>query len=144
MTVQLALRKHDTRLSAKAICWWTGSIYSHCELVVEGVCYSSSAMDGGVRAKVINLDPSKWDVIELPWADPQRVKGYFAKTDGHTYGYVSMVTSQMLNRNQADIGSQFCSEWCANALGLPSGVTLNPGTLATWAEYLGLQDWVMA
>ena len=48
MTVQLALRKNDTRLTAKAIQWWTGSIYSHCELVVDGMCYSSSAMDGGI------------------------------------------------------------------------------------------------
>lgn len=36
MTIQLALRKHDTRIAARVIQWWTGSIYSHCELVIDG------------------------------------------------------------------------------------------------------------
>jgi hypothetical protein len=136
MTVQLALRKGDTRLSAKAICWWTGSIYSHCELVVDGLCYSSSAMDGGVRAKVISLDPTKWDVIELPWADPQYVKDYFVLTDGHTYGWWSLIKSQLFNRNQTVEASQFCSEWCANALVLPNAVSHSPGTLAGSCSHL--------
>lgn len=47
MTVQLALRKHDDRIGSRLICWWSGSIYSHCELVVAGVCYSSSILDRG-------------------------------------------------------------------------------------------------
>lgn len=136
MTVQLALRKHDTRLSAKAICWWTGSVYSHCELVVDGLCYSSSAMDGGVRAKAINLDPQKWDIVDLPWANALDIKYYFAKTDGHTYGYTSLITSQLFNRNQTDEDSQFCSEWCANALRLPNAVSLSPGMLAKSCSHL--------
>lgn len=86
MTVQLALRKHDTRTAARLIQWWTGSIYSHCELVVDGACYSSSAMDGGVRCKRIDLDPEKWDVVDLPWAEAEQVTSYFTATDHHRYG----------------------------------------------------------
>jgi hypothetical protein len=130
MTVHLALRKHDTRWTARAICWWTGSIYSHCELVADGWCYSSSAMDGGVRAKQIDLDPVKWDLIELPWADARKVVAYFVKTDGDTYGWWSLLKSQLFNRNVAKPGQQFCSEWCANALGLPNAVIHSPGSLA--------------
>jgi hypothetical protein len=136
MTVRLALRKHDTRLSARFIQYWTGSIYSHCELLVDGLCYSSSAMDGGVRCKQIDLDPTKWDVIELPWAGSQYVKDYFVLTDGDTYGWPSLVKSQLFNRNVATPGKQFCSEWCANALGLPNPAIHSPGSLA--AEVLWL------
>lgn len=129
MTVQLALRKNDTRIGARFIQYWSGSIYSHSELVVEGVCYSSSIMDKGVRAKVIDLDPDKWDVIELPWADAGAVLEYFAKTDGFSYGWFSMIASQLFNRNQTDKTSQFCSEWCASALGMPNPSTYSPKTL---------------
>ena len=136
MTVQLALRKNDTRVIAKAIQWWTNSIYSHCELVVDGWCYSSSAMDKGVRGKVIDLDLAKWDLIELPWADPKQIKYYFEQTDGHTYGWLSLIKSQVFNRNLSIEDSQFCSEWCANALGLPNAVSLSPGMLAQSCSHL--------
>lgn len=130
MRVQLALRKDDTRIGARFIQWWTGSTYSHCELVVDGVCYSSSVMDKGVRAKAIELEPTKWDVIELPWADAQRIVRYFKETDSNTYGWISLMFSQMFNRNQTDKSSQFCSEWCAAALGIPNPAMYSPGALA--------------
>ena len=38
-----------------AVCVATRSPYSHCELVIDGVCWSASARDGGVRGKVIDL-----------------------------------------------------------------------------------------
>lgn len=137
MTVQLALRKNDTRVGARFIQWWSRSIYSHCELVVGGVCYSSSIMDKGVRAKVIDLDPDKWDVIEQPWADAVAVVEYFKATDSNTYGWLSLIGGQLFNRNQTDIGSQFCSEWCASALGIPSPSIYSPGALADACRWHG-------
>lgn len=135
--VQLAMRKNDTRIGAKLIQWWTGSIYSHCELVVGGLCYSSSIMDKGVRAKAIELELDKWDVIGLPWAEAAAVLEYFKATDRNTYGWFSMIFSQLFNRNQTDIDSQFCSEWCASALGLPSPSTFSPKTLNDACQYMG-------
>lgn len=136
MTVKLALRKHDKRWFAKAICWWTGSIYSHCELVVDDICYSSSVMDGGVRAKQINLDPTKWDIIDLPWADASKVISYFEKTQYNPYGWLQLLSSQLLNRNTGSDDGDFCSNWCAEALGLPNPLTLSPGTLGVFCSFL--------
>ncbi len=136
MTVQLALRKNDRRLTARAIQWWTGSPYSHCELVVNGACYSSSAMDGGVRKKNININPSKWDVIDLPWASASQVLRYFEETDPHKYGWIGLIVSQMFNRNLETSGAQFCSQWCAGALGLPSPASYSPRTLAELCEHM--------
>lgn len=136
MIVLLALRKNDTRIGARLIHWWTSSIYSHCELVVDGVCYSSSIMDKGVRGKVIDIDPDKWDVIDLPWADAADVLEYFKATDSNSYGWFSMIFSQLFNRNQADSDSQFCSEWCASAIGLPNPSTYSPKTLVDTCLWL--------
>lgn len=136
MTVQLALRKNDTRITAKAIQRWTNSIYSHCELVVGGVCYSSSAMDGGVRGKKINLDPEKWDVIDLPWVRGEGVVDYFVATDHHFYGWMGLVYSQVLNRNWSGEAHQFCSQWCAAAMGLPNPASYSPATLADIARFV--------
>ena len=129
MTVVLASRKNDTRVSARIIQWWTSSEYSHCELVVDGVSYSSSVMDGGVRGKVIRMAEDKWDFLELPWADSEKIKNYLRETDHHKYGWYGLATSQFLNLNRAEADAQFCSQWCAAALGLPNPASYSPATL---------------
>lgn len=136
MTVKLAMYKGKGGIGNAAIRWWTDSEYSHCELVVEGWCYSSSLMDGGVRAKKIDLDSGHWDVYELPWANATDILHYFHKSDPYKYSIVSLVTSQVFNRNKKEDTKQFCSQWCANALGLPSSSTYSPKTLLALCEYI--------
>lgn len=125
----LAVYKGKGGITNSSIRLWTGSEYSHCEIVVNGLCYSSSAMDGGVRSKLIDLDSGHWDLIEIPWADDDSVLDYFNKTDYQTYGWVSLVTSQLFNLGLSGDHSQFCSEWCAAALGIPNESAYNPQTL---------------
>ena len=139
--VQLASRKNDTRLSARAIRWWTNSIYSHDELVVDGVCYSSSAMDGGVRAKVINLNPDKWDVISLPWADAARVLAHYEKTQDDRYGWLGIIFNQVFNSGRSFSEAPFCSQWCAAALGIPAARIYNPGTLHAIGLWINEASW---
>lgn len=140
MTVLLALRKNDSRIGSRFICLWSGSIYSHCELIVDGLAYSSSIMDKGVRSKKvpeeIELDPEKWDLIPIPQANPDRIRAYFEMTDANTYGWFSMIGSQLFNRGRTDEHSQFCSEWCASALGLPNPSIYSPGSLSVQCQYM--------
>lgn len=150
MTVKLALFKGKGQIGNAGIRLWTGSIYSHCELVIDGYCYSSSMMDKGVRRKAIgdgedeiSLSSDKWDLIVLPWADARTILRYFAKTDGDTYGWPSLITSQLFNLNRPIKGAQFCSEWCAASLGLPAPSSLNPHTLGEWCGFISRQ-WVLA
>lgn len=144
MTVRLALYKGKGQIGNAFIRAWTGSIYSHCELVVDGWCYSSSVMDGGVRRKLagegegrISLDTDKWDLIDLPWADGEAIADYFEASDHFRYGWPSLILSQLLNLNRPVKGAQFCSEWCAAALGLPATSSLSPPTLGDWCIYIG-------
>lgn len=141
MTVQLALYKGKGMIGNALIRWWTGSQYSHCELVADGVCYSSSIMDGGVRSKVIDLDNGNWDLISTDWVTPEDVREYFETTDADSYGYIGLIVSQVFNRNKQVSNEQFCSEWCAHLLGLPNPVTYSPGTLGDMVLYVkGLMD----
>lgn len=136
MAVQLALYKGKGQIGNAFIRWWTGSQYSHCELVVDGWCYSSSVMDKGVRRKLIDLQDGKWDLTPLPFADAEYIRDYFDKTDHHRYGWIGLIGSQLLNRNLTEDGAQFCSEWCANALGIPAASSYSPASLGRFCAWM--------
>lgn len=127
--VRLALYKGKGKLANALIRLWTGSRYSHCEVVVDGWCYSSSVRDKGVRRKLIDFNSGNWDLIELPWADAEFVRHYLHLTDNQKYGWWALITSQFLNLGLSDPDSQFCSEWCANALRIPNPSAYSPQTL---------------
>lgn len=136
MSVQLALYKARGQIGNAFIRWWAGSQYSHCELVVDGWCYSSSMMDKGVRRKRIETDSGHWDLIPLPFADAERIRKYFMQTDANRYGWLGLIRSQLFNRNRKTHGAQFCSEWCANALGLPNAPSYSPASLGRLVQYI--------
>lgn len=140
--VQLALFKGKGQIANMFIRWWTGSQYSHCELVIDGQCYSSSIMDKGVRRKKVGggIDEislgDKWDLIDLPFVEASDVIEYFKETDGYKYGWINLITSQMFNRNIGKDKTTFCSQWCAEAMCLPVAVSLSPATLGKWSVWI--------
>lgn len=108
-----------------------GSRFSHAELVFDdGVCWSSSYMDGGVRRKLIELDPAKWHVIELPAnADANRARDWFERHEGA--GYDLGGNLRFVWRWWPQSRSRwFCTEAIAAALGLPTPEDYGPRRLA--------------
>ena len=73
-------------------CVWTLSRYSHCELLIDNLCYSSSARDSGVRSKSIpNLhDSGKWDIFYLPSIDAEKALDIFYEHVGKKYDYLGV------------------------------------------------------
>jgi hypothetical protein len=143
MTVKLAMYKGKGNFFNKFIRFWTRSEYSHCELVVDGYCYSSSGMDKGIRMKPvgksdnqISLSPDNWDLIDIPWVARELVLEYVLETDSHMYGYFCLITSQLFNRALGQYRAQFCSEWCARAMGLPNASAYSPATLGDMCKWL--------
>lgn len=135
--VHLVLYKGKGKIGNAITRWWTGSVYSHCELVIDGACYSASFMDGGVRSKEINLQSGNWsELIPLPWADAKRVLWYFNKTKGSGYDWFGIFGAQLFNRRRQDPSRFFCSEWCAAALALPNAEIYNPHTLGKLCEFM--------
>lgn len=134
--VTLALYIGKGRVGNALIRKWTQRQESHCELVVDGLSYSASVMDKGVRKKYINFDSENWYVVDVPWATKEDVIKHYEKTKSNKYGWWGLITSQVFNRNRDDSKADFCSEWCSRALGLPSPNSYSPGTLADMVEFL--------
>ena len=145
MTVQLALYKGKGQIGNAAIRFWTDSDYSHCELVANGWCYSSSVMDKGVRRKRVGPGSDEiglghnWELIDLPWADAAEIERYYEKTKDDTYGWPSLIVNQLFNLNRDIEHAAFCSEWCARAINFPDASIYNPDTLGSmvrWVNYM--------
>lgn len=135
--IQIALYKKVVNwdLGAWIIRLWTSSEYSHCELVIDGISYSCSVQDGGVRAKPIALNTNSWDYLDIKWADEKKVLEYFQKTSGRPYGWGALIRRQLFNIRGED-GSSFCSEWCAAALGIPNPGMFSPASLTDFCKWV--------
>lgn len=72
---------------------WTWSKYSHAELVIDGICYTSSARDGGVRAKAIDLSSGRWDVFDITSSETLKTQAlaWFAEHEYDEYDYRNLV-----------------------------------------------------
>lgn len=136
MAVHLALYKGKGLIGNTLVRKWTLSQYSHCELVVNNVWYSSSLMDGGVRSKHITLNHEHWDLIPLPDSLESRILEYYDKTREYKYSWLDLIRSQILNRSGDEPGAAFCSEWCAAAIGIPNATSYNPGTLGDLVAWI--------
>jgi hypothetical protein len=146
MTARLCMYKGPAtgllfQLAHWAICLVTRSKYSHVELEINGVCYSSSFRDGGVRAKVItDLDTSgHFDMYPIT-CDEQAALGRWMRDGPKPYDWLGMLRVCPELRWLPRInGKRFCSEEVAYMLGLiPDPETLSPQTLLETAQREGL------
>lgn len=136
--VMIAFYKKPGHLTNAIIRWRTQSQYSHCELVMNGLCYSAAGWDGGVRRKAVNLADGGWDLVDVPWADERAAMEFFGRTLGHGYDYVGAIVGGGLHVGIEDRSRWFCSEWCAAALGMDEPWRFTPADLAAalapWAR----------
>lgn len=142
MNVSLALYKGPpTSLLHKVTHYitrlFTWSKYSHAELVIDGVCYSSSARDGGVRAKVIDVHGARWDVFELdlPIEVAESARLWFELHEEDLYDYRNLIRYVFPgvghNKNQ-----WVCYEAVGAALGISRPHMLTAETLLKEAKNL--------
>lgn len=112
------------------VCVGTGSHYSHVELVIGDVCWSSSYMDGGVRAKRIDLTSGKWDVMDIE-GDEQKALAWFTQHQGEHYDWPGVLRF-VLPFIEDKPGEYFCSEAVAAALGIESPNRITPQDLFSY------------
>lgn len=111
-----------------AVCAFTGSRYSHCELVIDGRSYSASARDGGVRTKVIDFTSGRWDLLPIQ-GDEAAAVAWFMEHDGAPYDWAGVLRFALPFLPQRR-GQWFCSEACGAALGIAQPHKLTPWALA--------------
>lgn len=123
--------KRPGHLVDRLIRWRTSSNTSHVELVVDGLMYSSSPVDGGVRSKPFpaNPDPNTWILVDLPDTVAVKILSFFQATKGSKYDWLAVAVGQLLAAKIKSRDKWFCSEWCASALGKHDSWRYSPGLL---------------
>lgn len=97
-----------------------GGPYSHAELMFsDGVCASSSWMDGGVRFKVFEPSADKWDIVDLAdHFDERQARGWFEQHAGARYDLAGNLKF-IWHWWPASKSRWFCTSAIAAALALP-------------------------
>ena len=131
--MKVAFYKGRTKLFNKLVSWYLNSPYSHCEIILDdslGLCGSSSFRDGGVRMKVIPLDPEHWDILDvnLSIQDQILVRAWFEVHSGQGYDVLGLA-GFLFRREQGNKNKWFCSESIAEALGYSDPFRFDPATL---------------
>lgn len=101
----------------KLISLWTLGKYSHCEILYDGFCYSSSGPDNGVRKKEFVIT-DEWDILELSYnynEDISKLHDFYNESVGSKYDWIGLFFKFILNKEYPN-KKYYCSEWCAICL----------------------------
>lgn len=146
MSIEIAFYKGRKRFGDRVIQWWTRSPYSHCEVVThrrsDGAawCISSSWVDGGVRGKWIALDPTRWDLVQMPGVDSAGAHLWLAQHAGQGYDFIGLL-GFVWRPIAGSARRWFCSEACADIVELEEPWRLSPGALRHVARVLAATRW---
>lgn len=132
--IEVAFYRDSGRFLDRVIRWWTNSQFSHCEIVLsrngnEAVLFSASARDGGVRKVTRNLLPDRWDIITVGRVNRQDLDRLIIEEAGAGYDYLGLFGSQFFASGWQSRKRWFCSEICAEVLGLPDPQRYSPESL---------------
>ena len=107
------------------------SVFSHVELEINGVCYSSSNRDKGVRSKVIDTsNAQKWLSFDLKKdIDVNRCLLYFETVRCQRYDWLNIFLTQIIKVNIQSSNKQICSEFVGNCLQLDNAYKYSPEAL---------------
>lgn len=111
----------------KLIRWWTGSQVSHVELIIDGVWYTSSHTDGGVRTRELRGDSGNWKFTEIPDSYSKVIAlAVFDFAKGSKYDWCGIALSQVLPFGFQCANRYFCSELVGEMLALKDSQLLAP------------------
>lgn len=130
-TVYLAAFKGKGNLFNWLIRRRSKSIYSHCEVYIDGMVMSTNWGES-VRARRI-VNQYNWDLFAVPTVATSQVLNHFQQTKGARYDYVGAVLGAGFGMNLQSTSRYHCAEWCARALGLSSGYKNTPQDVLTAA-----------
>lgn len=120
--------------------FFTWSKWSHAELVIDGICYSSSVRDGGVRSKIIPLNTGRWDIVkfELPEQVIEQAISWFDSNKDAKYDWRNIFRFVFPFIGQ-DWNRYVCYEAIGEALGFAGAYRLTANDLYKWAKKYEVQ-----
>lgn len=122
MYIKVAFYKGKGNFLNSIVRWWTGSIYSHAELILpDGITWLgiSPFLKSKVDArKKLLLNPGDWDFIRIQITEEQLqiILEFLEDTKGQGYDWIGMLLSQFLPCKIKHKKRWYCSEWIAYAL----------------------------
>ncbi len=125
--------------------WVTKSQYSHTETCVGNpfesavLCVSSVGTEGGVRGKVMRLDPKYWDILPMPWVTEGDVITFLAEHKGEGYDVIGCVRSVLPFVSREHSTKWFCSETSASIQKISEAWRFPPGDMHVVVESRGLK-----
>lgn len=111
------------------------SKYSHAELMIGDVSYSSSARDGGVRSKLININSGNWDVhyFEMTEEEVNKALLWFSQNNTKSYDWINAIRYAIPFLRQSK-DKFICFEAVAEMLGIPDAYDARPSTLIEYVK----------
>jgi hypothetical protein len=120
--IKIAFYRGKGTLINSIVRWWTGSVYSHAELILnDNVTWIG--ISPFVKSKIskrieLDVDQSQWDfyAIEITKEQNEIILEFFDETKGEGYDWIGMLLSQFLPCKIKHRKRWYCSEWIAYAL----------------------------
>lgn len=139
--IYLAFYKGKGNFLNKLVRFFTKSEISHCDIALttkeQGVyrLFGASAVDGGVRSKVLKFNQDSWILIPIA-ISTEELYQFFAETNGAKYDYFGAI-GLVLGFKEAR-SRYFCSEWCFNLISKSNqGYRFSPAVLYEIAKLVG-------
>ena len=131
--IYLASYKGKGGFIDKGIRWLTKGRYSHSEIFImsdsDVIGVTSAGTEGGVRFKPQKMDSSLWDFIELPFVDEGMVWAWYNANMGDKYDWWGVIRFMFPFAAPQHQSAWFCSECCADIIGLDEPWRYDPSTL---------------
>lgn len=109
--MKIAFYTGKGKISDRLVRSWTKSRFSHVELIINSISYSSSPRDGGVRKKNIKYEAENWRIFDLKNIFDIKVALKFLNENlGQKYDHKGIFLSQVINLDKHNKNKYFCSE----------------------------------
>lgn len=138
--IRICFRYGDTRLFARALCFFRGGDSAHCETAHRWIgdvydCVSASWLDGGVRPNLITMPVSKWRVYEVP-GSPDEVRRWAKDHEGEGYDWPAFFGFGWFRRIKGFTKLKHCCEVAADLMYLRSPNRWEPYDLESVCQLL--------
>ncbi|NOR57118.1 MAG: hypothetical protein GQ474_01175 [Sulfurimonas sp.] len=129
-----AFYKGNTTFFDKVVSFWQHLIgnkyygYSHVEIIdSNGIWYSASPRDGGVRSKLIIVKDNHWDFLDVPMSpyEEEGVLEFLEGQLGEKYDWLGIYLTMVLPLGIHSKERWFCSEFAIEALKRAEFVTIS-------------------
>lgn len=128
MKIEVIFYKGKGDFLDKLIRLFTRSIYSHCEVKIGNIFYGVNPAHNKVSKYYRDFKKEDWDSIKIN-ITKKNFEIFFSYTKNKKYDWKGIFFSQIFPFKIHSKNKYFCSEWCAELLGLDRPYKYSPKKL---------------